>query len=278
MFPDTLNAAKVLSKKEKDERKKDREYQVIFQAFNKLRFDLESSAESLDILEEIITLRASFLINHALTGLRIDFDRALILLNNYNNFTNDRDRQERDILAAAIENLIDFAAVEEYSMYGEIARLNENERTTKAEGIFDKYHLVYGIQENRDVQYSAAVAIWWLSIAEDTLVTFMTQGDERVRAWHLSQEGLTYRKSDFPPELIPPLEFGCRCFLITNSASSIRGSLGTDVGSIFYNPIFRESLAKGGKIFSEEHPYFKITLPENIEFIKNKLKKKFNLL
>lgn len=278
MFPDTHNAAKVLSKKEKDEKEKDREYQVIFQAFNKLRFDLESSAENLDILEEIVSLRASFLIDHALTGLRIDFGRALILLNNYNNFTNERDRQERDILAAAIENLIDFAAAEEYSMYEEIDRLHEDERTTKAENIFDKYHLVYGIQENRDVQYAAAVAIWWLSIAEDTLVTFMTQGDERVRAWHLSQEGLTYRKSEFPPELIPPLEFGCRCFLISNSASSIKGSLDTDVSSSFYNPIFRESLAKGGKIFSEEHPYFKITLPENIEFIKNKLKKKFNLL
>lgn len=278
MFPDIFNAAKVLSQTEKDERKKDREYQLIFKEFKRLEFELENNAERLDILEDIITLRASFLIDHALTGLRIDFDRAISLLRDYNNFTNDREKQERDILVAAIENLIDFAAAEEYSMLTDIENLPKNEKNNKSVDVFDKYHLLYGIQENKDIEYAAVIAYWWLSIKEDTLVTLMTQGDERVRAWHLSHEGSTYSKNDFPPELIPPLEFGCRCFLITNSMSSVSGSLIANEKADSFNPIFRESLAKGGKIFSDAHPYFKKNLPENIELLKVKLKKKFNLL
>lgn len=149
MFPDIFHAAKVLSQTEKDERKKDREYQLIFKEFKRLEFELENNAERLDILEDIITLRASFLIDHALIGLRIDFDRAISLLRDYNNFTNDREKQERDILVAAIENLIDFAAAEEYSMLTDIENLPKNEKTTKSVDVFDKYHLLYGIQENR---------------------------------------------------------------------------------------------------------------------------------
>lgn len=57
-----------------------KEYRVIFDAFRRLILYWENSAERLDIIEDIITLRASFLIDRALTGLRIDMDRALEIL------------------------------------------------------------------------------------------------------------------------------------------------------------------------------------------------------
>ena len=47
-------------------------------------------------------------------------DRALEILKNHNSFTTERERQQRDILIAAIDNLVDFAAAEEYSMLGEL--------------------------------------------------------------------------------------------------------------------------------------------------------------
>lgn len=249
----------------------------MFAAFSKLRFDLENSAETFEVLEDIITLRASFLIDHAITGLRIDFDKALSLLRNHNDFTAERDKQERDILVAAIDNLVDFAVAEEYAMYKEIQELPQTELLDKASGIFDKYHLQYVPVENRDVVYAAGIAVWWLSQSEDALITFMTQGDERVRAWHLSHEGMTYRKSNFPPELVPPLEFGCRCFLISNSMGAVRGSLSKDERIHDFNPVFKESLCMGGRIFSADHSYFKTEIPDALRAIGNRLKRKFGL-
>lgn len=35
-------------------------------------------------------------------------DRALEILKNHNSFTTERERQQRDILIAAIDNLVDF--------------------------------------------------------------------------------------------------------------------------------------------------------------------------
>ena len=43
------------------------------------------------------------------------------------------------------------------------------------------------------------------------------------------------------------------------------------------NPIFRESLATGGSIFSEAHQYFKISIPPDVEAIKQRLKTKLCL-
>jgi len=229
-------------------------------------------------MEDIITLRASFLIDHALTGLKIDFDRALSLLKNHNRFSTDRERQERDILVAAIDNLTDFAVAEESAMLAELQAMEKESLSTEGEQIFKRYNLTYAQQENMDVTYAARIAAWWLLLTENSLVTFMTQGDERVRPWHLSHEGVTYLKRDFPPELIPPLEWGCRCFLISDSMSAVRGVMDISKAVTSCNPIFRESLARCGRIFSDAHPYFEKDIPEKAKEIGNRIKKKFYLL
>lgn len=264
MHPDTS---------ENDTRK---EFLVILAAFRRFLSVYENSAESWEAMEEIITLRASFLIDRVLTGLRIDFDKALDLLRNHNTFVSDRERQQRDILVAAIDNLVDFAVAEEMAFMNELSNGRKKE-VLEIEDIFQKYNEVYARQENEDVLYAAMIAAWWLNLSDDSLVTYMTQGDERVRAWHLSQEGLTYRKSEFPPELIPPLEWGCRCYLVSDGFSSVTASL-PDSGTTYpVHPIFRESLATGGRIFSEAHPYFKTPLRPEIEAIKGRIKTKFHL-
>ena len=254
-----------------------KEFLVILAAFRRFLSVYENSAESWELMEEIITLRASFLIDCALTGLRIDFDKALDLLRNHNTFVSDRERQQRDILVAAIDNLVDFAAAEEMEMMDVLPESRTTEDMEECLFICQKYNEIFARRENDDVLYAATIAAWWINVPDENRITFMTQGDERVRAWHLSQEGLTYRKSEFPPELIPPLEWGCRCYLVSDGFSSVAASLPDSGTTHPVHPIFRESLATGGRIFTEAHPYFKTPLRPEIEAVKGRIKTKFHL-
>lgn len=208
----------------------------------------------------------------------MDFDYAFSLLKNFNDFTTEKERQERDILVAAIDNLVDFAAHEEIKMINELPEEKVFNGIDMYESTFEKYNLLYASEENQDVLHAATIAAWWLTVHEESILTFMTQADERVRAWHLSMEGLSFLKRDFPPELIPPVEWGCRCFLISNGFDSIVGSLGKTEYKEHINPVFCESLAKGGKIFSSAHPYFKTFLPEQAKVIVSRIKQKMGIL
>lgn len=242
----------------KDEEKNHEEYLLIREAFIRLLDNIENFQEAWGNLEDIITFRSSFLIGRALEGMRMDFDRALDLLRKKNSFVSAKDNQERNILLAAIDNLVDFAAAEEYAMMNELELLDTEEGTDEHENICKKYNLHYATIENADVLYAAGIASWWINQSDETLITYMTQGDDRVREWHLSFEGLTYPKRDFPPDLIPPIEFGCRCYLVADSTrSSVLASIPMKEGlKRKINPAFSESLAKNGKIFSLAHPYF----------------------
>ncbi|KAA6302854.1 MAG: hypothetical protein EZS26_001024 [Candidatus Ordinivivax streblomastigis] len=261
-----------------DKKQTQEEYQLIFAAFLRLINSYENSAEKWEVMEDIINLRASFLIDRILTGLRMDFDRALEIIKNHNNFTSELERRQRDVLLAGIDNLVDFAAAEEYRMMEELTGLPDFDTAEIYEPVFEKYNLIYAGVENGDVLHAATIAAWWITLENETFVTFMTQGDERVRAWHLSHEGISCPKRDFPPELIPPIEFGCRCFLITDSYSSVSGALNKKELKNNINPVFKESLATGGRIFSEEHPYFKRPLPIEIKNIAARIKVKLHIV
>lgn len=241
--------------------------------------DAKSSAESLEMLEDIITLRASFLIDRVLQGLRIDLDRALDILRNYNDFTMDRERQQRDILVAAVDNLVDFVVAEEYAMIQELPGELDDSQTEEYEAVCERYNLTYAREENSTVLFAASIAAWWLSVDAGTVITFMTQGDERVRPWHESWEGVSYLKREFPVELIPPLEWGCRCFLVADGFGSVYGALSSKKSKYMpdVNPIFSESLAAGGRIFTEAHPYFRYKIPDGIQEIGKRIKLKFGL-
>lgn len=261
-----------------DKEKTKEEYLLLLAAFKRLVDTYENSAEKWETIEDIITIRASFLIERVLNGLSIDFDKALLLLRNHNDFTTEQERQEREILVAAIDNLVDFAASGQQRMLEDLPDELDMEEVEQYETVFERYNLGYASQENQDVLYAAGVASWWITVQQETLVTFMTQGDDRVRDWHLSHEGLSYLKRDFPPDLIPPIEWGCRCYLITDGFSSVDGSTKSTDHRMKINPIFRESLATKGKIFSEMHPYFQTQRTKPIQVITDRIKKKFYLL
>ena len=237
---------------------------------------LEDSAESWHIMEEIILLRTASLYSRVLEGLKMDFDTALELLRNHNDFTTLREKEERDILVAAIDNLVEFAAAEEYAMMDDVREHSEDEGFEDYEGICEKYNLTYGETENEQVLYAAGITGWWINRSSDTLITYMTQGDERVRDSHQALEGLTFTKSNFPSDLIPPIDWRCRCYLLSDGNEAfISASLKTDYRKKV-NPVFAESLAMKGRIFSEAHPYFTSAFRKNrkVQTIIRKLKNK----
>ncbi len=267
----------IASRAEQEKKEVQKEYETIRDAFRRLVFNWENSAERKDIIEDIVTLRASFLIDRALRGLRMDFEQALNILQNHNDFVSERERQQRDVLVAAIDNLIGFAAAEEYAMLDELPENLDEECLLDYEAVCERYNLVYAETENDQVLFAAAMAAWWITVDASTIVTYMTQGDERVRPWHLSLEGISYRKSEFPPELIPPIEWGCRCYLVAEGFASVRAMMATPRHKAMVDPVFRESLATGGRIFSEAHGYFQKPLPRYMQEIVERLKSKFAL-
>lgn len=254
------------------------EYLLILDTFRRMVYNYGNSAERWEVFDDIVTLRASFLIDRALSGLRMDFDRALEILQNGNNHLTAREETERDILLAAIDNLIDFAAAEETALMSELPDELDLEDMEIYEDTCRKYNETYAETENGQAYHAAAIAAWWMGTSAETVITFNTQGDERVRPWHLSFDGFSYPKSEFPPELIPPIEWGCRCFLTANGFASVYGTLRENGFTGKVNPIFAESLAKGGRIFSPAHPYFSLVLPVEVERIKRRIKAKFGIV
>lgn len=66
------------------------EFLLILEEFRKFVYQTENSAEAWEVFEDIVALRASFLIDRVLTGLRMDFDKAFDLLKNFNSSLTER--------------------------------------------------------------------------------------------------------------------------------------------------------------------------------------------
>ena len=174
---------------------------------------------------------------------------------------------------AAFDNLIDFAVSEEYQMFIDVAEsLDEDDDSGEDEDeeilqIFKTYNHRYSKIENSDIEYAMLVAASLVSVKKNTVLTFMTQGDERVRPWHRQYEGYSAPKSSFPHWLVPPIEHMCRCYLVEDDVYDL---VKADTTSRelqmpdWFNPTFKESVAFGGRIFSDEHPYFQIN-PQHLE-------------
>lgn len=253
------------------------EYLLILDAFRRMIYHFENNAERWEVFDDIVTLRASFLIDRALSGLQIDFDRALEILQNGNNHLSAWEETERDTLITAINNLVDFAAAEETAMMQELPDELDLEKMQEYEEVCRTYNETYAETENEQVLHAATIAFWWMGTATETVITYMTQGDEQVRASHLSFEGVSYLKSEFPQELIPPIEWRCRCYLVADGFGTVYNSITKPDFNGMVNPVFSESLAKGGRIFSPAHPYFSVHLPVEVERIKKRIKIKFGI-
>ena len=256
----------------KDRDKEREEYLLILSAFRRMIYSFENSAESMEYFADMVLYRASALMERVLEGLKIDFDRALELLQSKNLSLTHRDELERDTLIAAFNNLIDFATAQEYAMMQELPEELDFNDMEQYESICQKDNEQYALIENEQVLHAGMVAAFWIGTSTESIITYNTQNDERVRAWHQSYNGLSYRKSEFPPELIPPIEWACRCYLTSDGYGSVFNSILHP--EIKVDPVFRESLATGGRIFSDAHSYFKYHLPKEIVEISNQLKRK----
>ena len=201
----------------------------------------------------------------------------------------DEDNEKRKILLAALDNLIDFALCEEYQMVKELPKRkdydedNYDEYYDDCDDICEKYNKTYADVENDEAGYAMKMAAWWLSVEENTYLTYMTQGDERVRPTHMALEGLSYPKYAFPEWLIPPIDYCCRCFLVEENGVGMSKKSMKDVECKLdkipecINPVFKESVCKGGRIFSSKHGYFNVGNNDvkKLKTISNKIKNKW---
>ena len=250
------------------------EYKALLALFIALLKNLHTDSKE-EALYELCELRAEFAINHALKGMNLSVDEALMLLQNYDdeNLT-QRDKDIRDRVVAAVNNLIDFAVCEEYQLYLEASqKVGDDDIDFNSddyediEDLCDKYNDIYAAIENSDIEYAMAIAAWWVSIARKEYLVYWTQNDTKVRPWHMALQGYAAPRDEFPAWMIPPIEWNCRCFLTTleqgvmGSSSDVKKVMGAALKvkkPEQISDVFSESVAKCGRIFSDSHPYFKI--------------------
>ena len=211
-------------------------------------------------------VRATQLVWHALQGFNMDEEEASKLLESNNEDLTRMQREQVIVLKAAIDNLVDFAVAEEFQFYDSLPDKydgDDHDIVTLFDKNFKLYNSTYASIENGDVEYAMGVAAGWVKYSEDTVLVYMTQGDNRVRPWHMALEGTSYPKYAFPAWLIPPIEHGCRCFLVEDMPLFGKAKLANVMAKAdeipdFISPVFMESVAKGGRIFGPAHSYFNI--------------------
>lgn len=273
-----------------DEEKK-KEFDALLALFENFLQTIDESYESWEVLEELMALRADFLLHHAMQGFGITWKDMLDLLEKDALSLSEFEREQVFVIRAAIDNLIDFAVVEEYQLAEDVEeameedeeRMDENELRDLLLSINRRYNYTYADVENSDVMFAMSIAASWITIRDNAYLMYMTQGDERVRPWHLEHEGFTALKSSFPQWLIPPIEHQCRCYLIEVDAPYAKiGDVENKVVKIpempeGFNRTFKESVAKGGRIFSDEHPYFQVETSdyERLHEIAERIKSKY---
>lgn len=269
----------------------DSEYQSLQALFIALLRSLRdgNTEESLYALCE---LKTDLAFKHVLDGLGVGYDEAIILIQSANddNLT-QHDKDLRDRLIAAIQNLIDFSVCEEYQLYDEaVEMLGDGELDFNSEdyedllAICEKYNDTYASIENSDIEYAGKIAAMWIRMSANDYVVYWTQNDAKVRPWHMALQGYAAPRDEFPSWMIPPIEYNCRCFLEILEVASVNGKLHQFKGSAKdiekpqkINNVYSESLAKCGRIFGPSHNYFTVREGDK-EMLQNfvtKLKEKY---
>lgn len=253
------------------------EYKELEALFIALLYSLNTDDEEQvrEALYELSALRADHAFRYVLDGLNVDYEQAIILLQNLDddNLT-DADKETAARLQAAIDNLIDFTICEEYQLYNEtIKQIGDDDIDFNSDEYLElltlcgKYNDTYALVENADISYAGFMAYKWMRMSANDWVVYWTQNDAKVRPWHMELQGYTAQRDEFPSWMIPPIEYNCRCYLEYIEAG-LMGSR-TDLKRISASSskiakpsqlsnVYEESLAKCGRIFSPAHPYFSI--------------------
>lgn len=280
-----------------------KEYEELFALFVNFLKNVHSDSRE-EALYALMELRADLAINHAFRGFNIDEEDALQLLRVLDdNVLTKQDKDKRDRLIAAVNNLIDFAVCEEYQVSQKVDELYDERAEDEDEdeeyeidfndpddvddyyAICALYNDTYAAVENGDIEYAMGIALQWISIASNEFLTYWTMNDNKVRPWHMALQGYTARRDDFPAWMIPPIEWNCRCFLIPAGQADEVWDKNKDLKHIMakvpkkpsqIDDTFSESVAKCGRIFGPSHSYFAINskdkdfLQDCVEKIKSK--------
>ena len=257
------------------EENKTQQYELILRAFEDALELVANKEEDLWYVIEVLSeIRARYLFSIVADEMMLSYEYAIKLVYEYiSKNGNEAENQRAMVLASAMENLVDFAVYQQYNM---IINLPENIDLDDedVEMIFERYNLRYAKVEDDTVEQAAKMAFIWSVLDSDTVMQYTTQRDERVRYEHAALDGIKYKKSEFPAELIPPIDYNCRCFLVETGET---GAGSEQMGNLTYwapyvNKIFSESLATGGKVFNDYHPYFDVEDDEHDDELK-KIKK-----
>ena len=268
------------------------EYEELLPLFINLVKSLRDPDNKKQALLDLARLRAQLAISHAFEGFDIEQDEAIRLINQTGDLS-ELDEEKKKRLIAAINNLIEFSVCEEYQLMTNIYKTlpdfdfdsdefdTDNEEAMEPlEELNKKYNLIYAGVENMDIEYAMMIALAWISSGKEATLTYMTQNDDRVRPWHFALQGFSAKKDDFPSWMIPPIEWGCRCFLVDSNGDSVINQLDLHVFAKApkkpkqIDDVFSESVAKCGRIFGKSHSYFKVgdkdkdALKEMVELIK----------
>ena len=264
-----------------NEERNEEEYMALLAIFKRFISHRDDEGAKLAILEELMAKRADYAVRYACDGFGISYEEALELLKSTDELS-ELDTERRKILLAAFDNLVDFSVAEEYQMMMDLPEEDEDEDEDEDEfvAVFVEYNHRYAKVENSDIEYAMMVAASLITVKNTTILTYMTQGDERVRPWNRQYEGVTAPKSSFPAWLIPPIEHMCRCYLIEDDVMDslqVQAAKKSPAGlkmPDWFNPTFKESVALGGRIFSDEHPYFQVDPEHNatLQLISKRIK------
>jgi len=149
-------------------------------------------------------------------------------------------RFEKDLKAAKI----DVPDINDYKVKTEIINNKYNQVWAKTEGDLIK-NKTFGAQKWED--YS--------NLPADTLIEYVTAGDEKVRESHRKLDGKRFpRGHKFWKSYYPAIDYGCRCTTKVvyddSEESKDYPEIKTDDKGVEKNP------AISGKIFNKKHPYY----------------------
>jgi hypothetical protein len=140
--------------------------------------------------------------------------------------------------------------------------------------INDQYNKIWLQTEYDTAIGSSQMAGKWAGFEEDSMLEYITIGDERVRVSHQSIDGVLKLKSDpFWLKFYPPNGWRCRC----NVRESLQEEETPD--DDFTPPavpeMFQTNMAKEGLLFPKGHPYYK-GLPKEVLKQAEELRKTLN--
>lgn len=225
---------------------------------------MHRNADIEEALETLAAMRAEIAMLHAFKGMNLSVQDALQLLKNRrDNTLTQEDKDKRDRLVSAVDNLVEFAVCQEYQLYRKLpatVNLDDQEEQADYDELCEQYNKTYAAVENYDIEYAMGIALAWIHYTENTIITYNTQRDDRVRPWHAQFDGYYETRDKFPEWLIPPIEWACRCYLTDSDGDNIKNALHakTPKKPKQLDGVFSESVAKCGRIFGKAHPYFKV--------------------